>query len=245
MSDISLLTEKPLAAKKGMFTPVRSKRTFEEVSSQIKRLVFEGVLKVEDKLPSEAELAKQFDVGRQTVREALRILELSGFLTVQKGFGGGSVIKDTILKKTTNLLLDAFKMEKITVEEFTAARLVIEKAILAEAIDRADERDIEILRQNIAKTKEIIARREMATDIGFQFHSLLAKSSKNTVFVILEGAINAIHRNLASRSLPNFRAAKKWVCVHEEIIDTLIKKDRDKAFDLLEKDILSARNALR
>ena len=121
MTDISMLTEKTLAAKKGMFTPVRSKRTFEEVSSQIKRLVFEGVLKAEDKLPSEAELAKQFDVGRQTVREALRILELSGFLTVQKGFGGGSVIKDTILKKTTNLLLDAFRMEKITVEEFTAA----------------------------------------------------------------------------------------------------------------------------
>jgi len=58
---------------KALFTPVENKRTFEEVSSKIKALVFEGVLKPGDKLPSEAQLAKQFKVGRQTVREALRI----------------------------------------------------------------------------------------------------------------------------------------------------------------------------
>jgi GntR family transcriptional repressor for pyruvate dehydrogenase complex len=234
-----------MAPRKTMFVPVRGKRTFEEVSSQIKRLILEGALKPGDKLPSETKLAEQFDVGRTTIREALRILELSGFLTVQKGFGGGSVIKDTILKKMTSLLLDAFQMEKITVNEFTAARLVIEKAILTEAIEHADKQDIENLRRNIEKTKEVIAAKEMATDIGFQFHSLLAKSSKNTVFVILEGAINAIHRNLAIRSLPNFREAKRWVCTHEEMIDAIVKKDLNKAIRLLEKDVFSARTALR
>jgi GntR family transcriptional repressor for pyruvate dehydrogenase complex len=234
-----------MTPRKTMFVPVRGKRTFEEVSSQIKRLILEGALKPGDKLPSETKLAEQFDVGRTTIREALRILELSGFLTVQKGFGGGSVVKDTILKKMTSLLLDAFQMEKITVNEFTAARLVIEKAILTEAIEHADKQDIENLRRNIEKTKEVIAAKEMATDIGFQFHSLLAKSSKNTVFVILEGAINAIHRNLAIRSLPNFREAKRWVCTHEEMIDAIVKKDLNKAIRLLEKDVFSARTALR
>jgi hypothetical protein len=44
---------------KALFTPVENRRTFEEVSSKIKALVFEGVLKHGDKFPSEAELAKQ------------------------------------------------------------------------------------------------------------------------------------------------------------------------------------------
>ena len=118
-----------MSTDKAIFTPVESKRTFEEVSSKIKTLVFEGVLKPGDRLPSEAELAKQFGVGRQTIREALRILELSGLIAVQKGFGGGPIIKDTILTTISNLFFDAFQMEKITVEEFTAARLVIEKAV--------------------------------------------------------------------------------------------------------------------
>jgi len=58
-----------------LFKPIRGKRTFEEISSEIKRLIFDGVLKPGDKLPSEIELAKMFAVGRQSVREALRLLE--------------------------------------------------------------------------------------------------------------------------------------------------------------------------
>ena len=115
---------------KAIFSPVESKRTFEEISSNIKALIIEGVLKPGDRLPSETELAKQFQVGRQTIRESLRILELSGFVLVQKEFGGGPIIKDTILGKVTNLLLDAFKMEKIAASEFVEARSVIEKAII-------------------------------------------------------------------------------------------------------------------
>ena len=68
--------------REDIFTPLKGKRAFEEVSSQIKKLVFEGVLKPGDRLPSETELAVRFNVGRQTIREALRILELSGFITV-------------------------------------------------------------------------------------------------------------------------------------------------------------------
>ena len=77
---------------KGIFVPVRSKRTFEDVSSQIKKLILEGVLQPGDKLPPEGTLSGQLNVGRQTVREALRILELSGFISVQKGFGGSAMM---------------------------------------------------------------------------------------------------------------------------------------------------------
>lgn len=69
---------------RAIFTPVKSKRTFEEVSSKIKNLIFDGTLKPGDRLPSESELAVQFGVGRQTLREALRILELSGFIFMRK-----------------------------------------------------------------------------------------------------------------------------------------------------------------
>jgi GntR family transcriptional regulator, transcriptional repressor for pyruvate dehydrogenase complex len=50
---------------KTIFSPVRSKRTFEDVSSQIKGLILEGVLQSGDRLPPEGELSEQFKVGRQ------------------------------------------------------------------------------------------------------------------------------------------------------------------------------------
>jgi GntR family transcriptional repressor for pyruvate dehydrogenase complex len=243
MSDKSTLLRPDMSVDKALFTPVENRRTFEQVSSKIKTLVFEGVLKPGDKLPSEAELAKQFNVGRQTVREALRILELSGFITVQKGFGGGPIIKDTILANVTNLLLDAFRMEKISVEEFTAARLMVEKAILNDAIDNAEDQDVKALQENFAKAKGLIAKKELATDLNFEFHALLAKASKNTVFMILERAINAIHRNLRSRRTPDFEASKNAVQEHEKLLDVFIEKDREKAITLLEQHILEVRKS--
>jgi DNA-binding FadR family transcriptional regulator len=154
-----------------LFTPIESKRTFEEISSKVKALIFEGTLKAGDKLPSELELAKQFGVGRQSVREALRLLELSGFISVQKGYSGGPIVQDTILTRIRNLYLDAFRMEKITVAEFTTARSIIEKAILNEVIDKADESDIKRLQENLTRAQQLVANEELAPDENFDFHA--------------------------------------------------------------------------
>ncbi|MEJ2098254.1 MAG: GntR family transcriptional regulator [Deltaproteobacteria bacterium] len=131
------------------FSPIKNRRTFEQVSNEIKKFIFNGIFKPGDKLPPEKELAQQFRVGRQSVREALRILELSGFIVIQKGGGGGAVIKDSISSTISGLFLDAFQLEKITIEELTAARVEIEKIVLKHAIQQADAFDIERLRKNI------------------------------------------------------------------------------------------------
>jgi GntR family transcriptional repressor for pyruvate dehydrogenase complex len=53
------------AAIKPFFSPVRRGRVFEEVSSQIKEQIYKGTLKPGDRLQSESELARSFDVSRQ------------------------------------------------------------------------------------------------------------------------------------------------------------------------------------
>jgi GntR family transcriptional repressor for pyruvate dehydrogenase complex len=63
-----------------IFNPIKNERTFQEVSNEVKRIVFKGILKPGDRLLSEAKLAHQFNVGHQTVREGLRLLELSGWI---------------------------------------------------------------------------------------------------------------------------------------------------------------------
>jgi GntR family transcriptional regulator, transcriptional repressor for pyruvate dehydrogenase complex len=223
---------------KRLFTPVRSKRTFEDVSSQIKKLIVEGTLRAGDKLPPEGELSSQLNVGRQTVREALRILELSGFISVQKGAGGGSTVKNGILRRTSNLLLDALQMQTISVREFTDARLIIEMGILKDTIDNADEKDIIDLQRNLSQSKEVIAKKEHPTDLNFEFHALLARASKNGVYILFERTVNAILSDLRSHLPPDFRIDKAAVVAHEQILDALIKKERARAMDLLEKHIV-------
>jgi GntR family transcriptional repressor for pyruvate dehydrogenase complex len=223
---------------KSIFVPVRSKRTFEDVSSQIKKLILEGVLQPGDKLPPEGELSGQLNVGRQTLREALRILELSGFISVQKGFGGGSTVSDDILTRTSGLLLDAFQMQKISIKEFTTARLLIEKGILNEAIDSVTGKDIRDLQRNVEESKDLISRGNLATHLNFEFHSLLARASKNTVYILFEKTLNAILLDLRRRTARNFVIDKAGVQAHEQILEALIGKERERAISLLEKHIL-------
>jgi len=233
-----------MTVDKSLFEPLESKRSFEEISSKIKSLIFSGHLKPGDRLPSENELAKQYKVGRQTIREAFRILELSGFLTVQKGYGGGPVIQDNIMEKISDMILDAVKLDKLSVQEFTAARIAIEKAILNEAFDKIDEVDIKKLQENVSTAEDKIKKNESATVENFNFHTLLARASKNNIYIIMEGAINAIHRFLRRRYAFPYDKTKAGAIAHRRIIEAIINKDRDKALDILEKDLITVSGSL-
>ena len=243
---------------KHVFTPIKSPRTFEEVSNQIKKLIFDGVFKPGDKLPPEIEIAQQFNVGRQSIREALRILELSGFITIQKGGGGGAIIKDTISNTISELFLDAFQLEKITLEELTIARFEIEKIVLKYAIENADESDIEALQQNIREAREKIDNNILAVDENIRFHKLLAKASKNHLFVIVVEAVTAAIRHFLSGLGPDSESSdsEKWysenmmnskntLAYHEDILNAVVEKKLSTAIDILDNHLLEVKGRLQ
>ncbi len=139
-----------------MFTPVKGSRTFEEVSNQIKKLIFGGVFKPGDKLLPETELAQQFNVGRQSIREALRILELSGFITIQKG-GGGEAVTTAVRHFMSELGPDAefsdneqWYNENIIQSKNT---LAYHKEILNAVIEKKLDKAIDTLENHLQEVK--------------------------------------------------------------------------------------------
>ena len=248
MTVLSFRLKSSIVKNFGILSPAiikKRKRVFEEVALDIKEAIIKGLWKPGDRLPAENELANQFGVSRHTIREALRTLELSGFVIIRTGVAGGPIIENTILSRIGSLYLDAFQMKDITVEEFTAARLAIEKIVLSDAIDNADEEDIESLNKNIKEAKKKIENKEIATDANFEFHSLLARASKNQVFIILEKTINTINQELRSRSPVDFQITRGAVKDHEKMLDALINKDREKAFKLLERHLSTVGKSLK
>lgn len=224
--------------KKTLFMPIKTKRTFEEVSKEIKKLIFKGVFKPGDKLPSESEIARQFNVGRQTVREALRLLELSGFITIQRGSTGGPFIENTILNTITNSFLDAFSTKQVTINELVIVRLEIEKALLNYIFLNVDDSDIKSLEENILQTKKDLELKINPYKNNIEFHKLLAKASKNQVFVILTESIMAVIADFLSRLEPKFEVSKNTLIEHEDILNAIKEKNRNKAMILIEKHIL-------
>jgi GntR family transcriptional repressor for pyruvate dehydrogenase complex len=219
------------------FNPIRNKRSFDEVSTEIKKMIIEGTLRVGDKLPSELVMASQFNVGRQTIREALRFLELSGFLTVQKGGGGGSVITNSILNTITKSFLDAVQMRNISVIELTTARLDIEKLVVRHAITQITEDDCLNLNENIDKAAKKIALGIQAFEENVNFHILLAKASKNGVLIIVVESIMAIVSDFLSHIPQTVAISEKVLNNHRDILQALMERDEERAVELLCKDL--------
>lgn len=226
------------------FNPIKIRRTFEKVSTEIKKLIFKGTLKPGDKLPSEIELARQLGVGRQTIREALRLLELSGFITIQKGVTGGPLIVDTILNTLSNSLIDAIQMRKITINELTIARVEIEKVVLNHVLQNVEDSDIEILHENIEQAKRKIEAGMPAFDENIQFHKLLARASKNQVFAVMVEPIMTVVADFLSRSEQNLEHSNRVIVAHESILNAIKERKGPEAFSLLEAHLLEVRNRL-
>jgi len=225
--------------------PIRSARTFEEVSNRLKGLIFEGTLKPGQQLPSEVELARMCQVGRQSVREALRILEISGFITVKPGQKGGALIEGTMLSKLSALFLDAFKFNKVSLEEFTEARRALEMVILDFVFKSADSTDIESLKDNIQKADAKIENGDSSYEEDIDFHRLLAKASKNYIFALVEESILAILSDFKSKfTTVTIEQSLDVVSHHRQILQAIINRKKREAAKLLEEDMMIGKKIL-
>ncbi len=223
-----------MKSEQPLFKPIQNKRTFDEISSKIKELVFKGLLKPGDKLPSETELARQYGVGRQTVREAFRVLEISGFIAIQKGGNGGAIIEDTILTTITNSFVDAIHMKKLSMDAVNVVRLELERLILKHAAQNADEEDFKNLVANIEETIKKLDRGIHARKENFDFHKLLARATKNHVFVIIMESIMAVLAVFLSRYQLDLEVQKYIAEEHQNMLDALKDNEPVKAYNYLE-----------
>src|SRR4030042_1966014 len=133
-----------------LFKPLKKdQKIFQQISDQIRELIFSGVLKPGDKLPPEKQLADQCNTGRMVVREALRILEQSGLIHIKQGSLGGAFVKDPDTTVIVRSISDLIKIGNVTLRELIEARLGIEKVILEFAMMRINKEDLTLLKNNV------------------------------------------------------------------------------------------------
>jgi GntR family transcriptional repressor for pyruvate dehydrogenase complex len=111
------------------FKPIKTVRIFKDVLIQLKEAILLGRFKSGDKLPSERELTLEFQVSRGVIREAIRALELSGFVVIRQGPAGGAFVTDLTFNQVGNAFLDLFFSAKLSMREIAQVRLHIEPEV--------------------------------------------------------------------------------------------------------------------
>ena len=140
-----------------------------------------GRWKPGEKLPSEAELCKAFNVGRSTLREALKSLAFIGLIRMRAG--GGSYVSEQPSKYLDGPLFakGVLNTEK-DITDFSEARILLETEVAGLCAQRATEQDLEALNEILKQMKTAIEQGGDAfrqLDLGF--HLAIAMGSKNQV----------------------------------------------------------------
>ena len=224
--------------KKSVFKPLPSKRAFEEISDQIKALIHSGVFKPGDKLPPERDLARQFNVGRMAVREALRVLEDSGFIYIKQGSNGGSFIKEPEPSGVSKSLTTFAQLSNITLEQLTEAKLAVELSIVESVIQKITDEELGKLHQSIEDAKQAIAIGTIPLSYNMDFHLALARAAGNPVLESFLSALMNLLIGFLGKGKPEAEYITAHIKSHEALYKAIAKKDVNKAKQLIKKHVL-------
>lgn len=166
-----------------MFTPVQTRRTFEEAADQIAEKVRTGELRTGDRLPGERSLAAQMEISRPTLREAVKVLVDAGVLEVRRGPGGGMYVATDVVP--TDLVRHSALLRLAEIAAVLEARRMLEPQVALLAAERATEEDFEALERSIEAMRRIVdggwhqRHEDRFLQLDVQFHLALARAAGN------------------------------------------------------------------
>ena len=172
--------------------PIRATRTFEAAIEHLTEAVERAGLRTGDRLPNESELAAQLGISKPTLRQALRVLELSGLVNVRRGKTGGIFVATDLIPSVA--LHSAVKLEEDAAIDVLRARRVLERAVAHEAMRRATAADFAAIERTIDLLERHLGERPSVMRADAMFHRALVRSSRNET---IQAAMRGVARELA------------------------------------------------
>jgi GntR family transcriptional repressor for pyruvate dehydrogenase complex len=228
------VTKKDILTKV-IFEPLKMRRLSEVIESSIKDLIITGQLKVGSRLPTEAEIGKQFGVSLVTVREALRGLEIFGIIKKKRGKDGGifvSEIESDVVKSAVHNFLVS---RKFSAKDLGDMREIIEPATVAIAALNVNEEEIRSIEENVRYCEDKIAKKKNAftarvffdiEERNVEFHRLLAEATHNPIIALtVDYMMDFLISFKKAVLVQDIEFSRDTVKEHRELLDDLKKHD--------------------
>lgn len=171
-----------------VFERVGAGRGFDRIVSSLRGAIVRGELAAGHRLPSEPDLASQMGVSRPMLREALKVLEVSGYLEVRRGYGGGRFVVEAQpdeFHEITTMPLATMNVEPQHVMDVRLAIEPMAARLAARAFDADD------LGHALRKLGLAGSRPGRVVDALVHFHMSLVEASSNPVFVAVFESLRA------------------------------------------------------
>src|SRR3954447_2781416 len=173
---------------------LRQPRLADMVASVLRDRIVNGELGNGDLLPKQDELLEEFRISRPSLREALRILESEGLLTVRRGNVGGSVVEAPNADTSAYMFGLVLQSRRGTVDDLAEAIQHIEPITASLCASREDRETAVVpqLRANIAETEAAIGNGPQFTLLSRRFHEEMVAACGNQTMILMVGALESL-----------------------------------------------------
>lgn len=203
-----------------------------QVEEEIRSAIFSGRVASGEKLPSESELARQFEVSRTTVREALRALVSQGLIVKTPGIKGGSFVQSVDHRSLAALLQESLHhrllLGSLRAEEVAMVRQYLEVPAARLAAEYRTDEDLATMRAIVERQKTSTIEDPEVPELDAQFHAQVAAASGNRV---LAAFVHALHRETEPVHYLDLSPEVGGTTVrqHQAIVKAIAARDADAA----------------
>ena len=218
-----------------LLKPVERNTLVESVVDQLLALIKDGSLAPGDRLPSERELMKSLNVGRSTIREALRSLAMMKLVDMRPG--QGSFVKEMSLSSVINPEMLSTLMDRNLTADLLEMRKMIEAPAMELAAKRATEEELINLQSIVDECRKLHARGLSTAEPSARLHLEIAGCTHNGVLVMfIESVLGLLTERGAE--LEHHPGYYDWeINSHQELVEALTARDGHLAHRLMARHL--------
>ncbi|EKU93903.1 Pyruvate dehydrogenase complex repressor [Alloiococcus otitis] len=220
-----------------------TKSLVDQTADKILAYMADRKLTVGDKIPNEYDLAKDLEVSRSTIREAVRVLTSKNILEIRRGLGTFVSSKRGISEDPLgfSLVPDTLKL----VQDLFEVRSLLEPRMTQLAAVHASQDEVAQLKEIKEKIEDQV---ETSGQLHFQydmdFHSLIAQASGNLAMTQLIPIINQSIWLYNTQSYSSEAIKREMVISHQEILEAIQDQKPDQAYQAMANHIQKVRESL-
>ncbi|RZL84600.1 MAG: FadR family transcriptional regulator [Rhodococcus sp. (in: high G+C Gram-positive bacteria)] len=223
--------------------PTRARRGVklaEQLAHELVAEISRSNMKAGDRLQSEVLMAEQRGVSRASLREALRILEVHGLITIRTGPNGGPVLTDLTARDFARMTTLHFNAAGVTFRELLDARVVLEPRMAELAAAKRTSEQMLELRSNVRDHRRATDLQDLVR-YAHDFHELVADmaGNDNRALSLMTASIHGIFDVYLHRGR-SVEAMLHTADVHGELSDAIEEGNAERAEALMEAHMLAS-----
>jgi GntR family transcriptional repressor for pyruvate dehydrogenase complex len=226
------------------FRQVSSERISRQVVQQFQQMMRDGVLAQGDKLPAERELAEQFNVSRNSVREALRELDLLGL--VESRHGEGTFVRQPTATELMAPFQAVIELSAPAVDSVMEFRMTFEPGVAALAAANLTQAGEGQLRAALDAFERAVNEGGPVESLDADFHLAVARATRNPAVIAVHGAVDELLRGMRSRlARSSYHPHDKSVAGHRALFDAILARDPELAGRVMREHLVDVAGDLR